>query len=66
MLWLSRNRLSGSHAKATQRDNDRDRDTSEALRDGRPVEVRDGDEPPSDVDANDDIPDPDTVRSIGY
>ena len=34
--------------------------------DGRPVDVREGREPQPDDEAEEDIPDPGTVESIGY
>jgi hypothetical protein len=43
---------------------DNDRDTG-ALEDGRPVEERE-DHAPSAEEAQEDIPDPSTVKNVGY
>lgn len=37
-----------------------------ALQDGRPVEVREGEEPQSTEDREEDIPDASTVGNVGY
>lgn len=34
--------------------------------DGRPAEVREGDQPQSEDEAQDDIPDRDTIENVGY
>ena len=34
--------------------------------DGRPAEVREGDEPQYDDEAQDDIPDRETIENVGY
>ncbi|HEV7865400.1 MAG TPA: hypothetical protein VGR20_22070 [Acidimicrobiia bacterium] len=36
------------------------------LEDGRPVEVRDGEQPQSAEELEEDIPDPSTVENVGY
>jgi hypothetical protein len=36
------------------------------LQDGRPVEVRDGEQPQSTEDCEEDIPDASTVENVGY
>ena len=38
----------------------------EPLEDGRPAEVREGQEPQADKEKDEDIPDPSTVESVGY
>ena len=40
--------------------------TEDALEDGRPAEVREGQEPQPREKAEEDIPDPSTVESVGY
>jgi hypothetical protein len=44
-------------------DDERKIDTPE---DGRPAEVREGHEPQSEEQAEEDIPDPSTVENVGY
>jgi hypothetical protein len=44
---------------------DRQRDFT-PIEDGRPAEVREGLEPQSDDEAQEDIPDKDTVENVGY
>ncbi len=39
---------------------------NEELEDGRPAEVREGEQPQADADKDEDIPDPSTVESVGY
>jgi hypothetical protein len=41
-------------------------DKIEESGDGRPVEVREGQEPEPDDKAEEDIPDPSTVENVGY
>lgn len=45
---------------------DRDEDKIEESGDGRPAEIREGDQPQPADEAEEDIPDPSTVESIGY
>ena len=45
---------------------ERDKRGPSDLRDGRPVEVRDGEQPQSAEDAEEDIPDASTVENVGY
>jgi len=45
---------------------DHDERKIEKSGDGRPVERRDGQEPKPDDKAEEDIPDPSTVESVGY
>jgi hypothetical protein len=37
-----------------------------AIEDGRPAEIREGQEPQPADEAEEDIPDPSTVESVGY
>lgn len=39
---------------------------NEPLEDGRPAEIREGQEPQPEEEAEEDIADPSTVESIGY
>ena len=43
-----------------------ERPTTAASGDGRPVEAREGPEPQPEDEAEEDIPDPSTVVSVGY
>jgi hypothetical protein len=45
---------------------ERDERKIEKSGDGRPVERREGREPKSDEKAEEDIPDPSTIESVGY
>ena len=45
---------------------DRDKPKIEESGDGRPAEVREGQQPKRDDKAEEDIPDPSTVESVGY
>jgi hypothetical protein len=45
---------------------ERDKPKIEESGDGRPVEVREGEEPQPKDEAKEDIPDPSTVESVGY
>jgi hypothetical protein len=45
---------------------DEKKQESSELRDGRPVEVREGRTPQSSEEKEEDIPDPSTVESVGY
>ena len=38
----------------------------EPIEDGRPAEIREGQEPQAEPDKEEDIPDPSTVESVGY
>jgi hypothetical protein len=38
----------------------------EPLEDGRPAEVREGQQPQTQTEKEEDIPDPSTVESVGY
>ena len=42
------------------------KDKLEAVGDGRPVEDREDGQPPADDEIDEDIPDPETLRSVGY
>lgn len=44
---------------------DKERDTT-AIEDGRPAEVREGLEPQSDDEAQEDIADKETIENVGY
>ena len=45
---------------------ERDDEKIEESGDGRPAEVREGQEPQSKDEAEEDIPDPETVENVGY
>jgi hypothetical protein len=45
---------------------ERDERKIEESGDGRPVEVREGQEPQPSDEAEEDIPDPSTVENVGY
>jgi hypothetical protein len=45
---------------------ERDERKIEESGDGRPAEVREGQDPEADEKAEEDIPDPSTVESVGY
>ena len=45
---------------------DDDKQKTGAVPDGRPAEVREGQEPQTKEETEEDIPDPSTVESVGY
>jgi hypothetical protein len=45
---------------------EQDKDKIEESGDGRPVEIREGQEPQPPDEAEEDIPDPSTVENVGY
>ena len=45
---------------------DEDKRKNEPLEDGRPADVREGEEPQSAEEAEEDIPDSSTIESVGY
>jgi hypothetical protein len=44
----------------------RQNEETKEVRDGRPAEIREGQQPQSRPEAEEDIPDPETVESVGY
>ena len=45
---------------------ERQNEESPEVRDGRPAEIREGRQPQPPDEAEEDIPDPSTVESVGY